>query len=235
MDAFECLDYFETNNIKLDLCILHPPCTALCVAGNSTYGEGKARYQERLDSVEWTVRLWNRAKEVATRVALENPIGVLQRLGNLPKPSYVHPYEHGHLEQKKTCLHLHRLPPLLHTNNVKTQMDKLPKNQRQRLHYLPPSKDRAKLRSKTFVGIAKAMAEQWLPYIKAMSFQSPSLTNTYNHLRSTHISTVILLAKKVGRKLDENYLEQCPIAEIEQLRDNLIETYNMKTKKGKKS
>ena len=81
MDAFECLDYFETNKVKLDLIIMHPPCTALCVAGNSTYGEGKARYQERLDSVEWTVRLWNRAQEVATRVALENPIGVLQRLG----------------------------------------------------------------------------------------------------------------------------------------------------------
>tara|TARA_R110000765_G_scaffold108217_2_gene199220 strand:+ start:392 stop:577 length:186 start_codon:yes stop_codon:yes gene_type:complete len=55
--------------------------------------------------------------------------------------------------------------------------------------------------------------------------------NTFNHLRSAHISTVILLAQKVGRKLDENYLEQCPIAEVEKLRDNLIETYNLKTKK----
>ena len=49
---------------------------------------------------------------------------------------------------------------------------------------------------------------------------------TFNYLRSSHTSTVILLAKKVGRKLDENYLNECPIAEIEQLRDNLIETYN---------
>ena len=57
--------------------------------------------------------------------------------------------------------------------------------------------------------------------------------NTFNHLRSAHISTVILLAKKVGRKLDENHLEQCPIDEVEKLRDNLIEVYNLKTKKGK--
>jgi len=51
---------------------------------------------------------------------------------------------------------------------------------------------------------------------------------------SMYVSTVMLLAKKVGRKLDENYLNECPIAEIEQLRDNLIETYNMKIREGTK-
>ena len=67
----------------------------------------------------------------------------------------------GHPESKKTGLWLHNLPPLTETNNVKAEMDRLPKNQQQRLHYLPPSEDRWKIRSTTFQGIADAMADQW--------------------------------------------------------------------------
>lgn len=67
----------------------------------------------------------------------------------------------GHTEQKATCLWLKGLPLLMPTNNVKTQMMQLPDNERQRLHYLPPGPDRWKERSRTFTGIANAMAEQW--------------------------------------------------------------------------
>lgn len=154
-DAFDLLDQ------HWDLIIAHPPCTALTVAGNSTYGEGQPKYAERLESVRWTVEFWERCKDAAPRVCFENPVGVLQRLGGMPKPQYIQPYQFGHMEQKKTGLFLHGLPPLEPTNNVYDEMMKLPKNQRERLHYLPPSPDRWKIRSTTFQGIADAMADQW--------------------------------------------------------------------------
>jgi hypothetical protein len=144
-----------------DLIIMHPPCTALTVAGNSTYGEGKPRYSERLQAAQWTSVLWHLAVNNSKAVVMENPVGVLRRLGGLPKPQYVQPYMFGHLEQKKTGLWLHNLPELKETNNVYDEMMKLPKRERERLHYLPPSADRWKIRSTTFTGIAQAMAEQW--------------------------------------------------------------------------
>lgn len=67
----------------------------------------------------------------------------------------------GHMEQKKTGLWLHNLDPLTETDNVYEAMMQLPKRERERLHYLPPTKDRWKLRSKTYKGIGEAMANQW--------------------------------------------------------------------------
>lgn len=144
-----------------DLIIAHPPCTALTVAGNRTYGEGNPAYQQRLDSVKWTVGLWENMKSVSDKVCLENPVGVLQRLGGMPKPQYVQPYHFGHTEQKKTGLFLHGLPKLVPTNDVYDQMMLLPKRERERMFYLPPSPDRWKIRSTTYKGLADAMAEQW--------------------------------------------------------------------------
>ena len=74
----------------------------------------------------------------------------------------IQPYQFGHKEQKETWLWLHGLPPLKQTENVCDRMMKLPKKQRERLHYLSPSADRAKERSRTFQGIADAMAGQWI-------------------------------------------------------------------------
>ena len=144
-----------------DLIIMHPPCTALTVAGNAWYGEGQPKYQERLDSCIWTKRLWDRCLEVSPKVCFENPVGVLTRLAGFPKAHYVQPYWFGHKEQKKTGLFLHGLEPLVATNNVYDEMMLLPKRERERLHYLPPSKDRWKIRSTTFQGLADAMADQW--------------------------------------------------------------------------
>jgi hypothetical protein len=146
---------------KWDLIIAHPPCTALTVAGNSTYGEGKKKYQSRLDSVDWTMDFWSKCKMVSPKVCFENPVGVLSRLGGMVKAKYVQPYQFGHKEQKKTGLFLHNLKPLKPTNDVYEAMMLLPKNIRERLHYLPPSPDRWKIRSTTYQGIANAMAEQW--------------------------------------------------------------------------
>jgi len=158
-------DVIELLNSKpdgyYDLIIAHPECTKLCVSGNAHYGEGQPKYNERLKSVAWTVSFWELSKRKGRRVAFENPVGVLHRLGGLPKANYVQPYEFGHLEQKKTGLHLHNLPPLTPTNDVREEMMKFPKNVRERLHYLPPSPDRWKIRSTTYEGIANAMAAQW--------------------------------------------------------------------------
>ena len=94
------------------------------------------------------------------RIAIENPIGIMSTKYRKPD-QIIHPWWFGDLEEKSTCLWLKGLPKLIPTNNVKEKMLKLPKKQRERLHYLPPSPDRAKIRSKTFPGIAEAMAEQW--------------------------------------------------------------------------
>jgi hypothetical protein len=79
----------------------------------------------------------------------------------MPKPQFVQPYMFGHTEQKKTGLFLYGLPELKETKNVFDEMMLLPKNVRERLHYLPPSPDRWKIRSTTYQGIAAAMATQW--------------------------------------------------------------------------
>lgn len=152
------------NNTKagyFDLIIAHPECTKLCVSGNAWYGEGKEKYQQRIDSVKWTMMFWELAKSKASKVCFENPVGVLSRLGGIVKANYVQPYQFGHKEQKKTGLHLHNLKPLKDTDNVYDEIMLLPKNERERIHYLPPSKDRWKIRSTTFKGIADAMAYQW--------------------------------------------------------------------------
>ena len=158
-DVIEYLNRFDDG--YFDLIVAHPDCTCLCVAGNKHYGEGKPKYQMRLDAAKWTQDFWDLAKRKAHSVAFENPVSVIGGLTTLPKASYVQPYEHGHMEQKKTGLHLHNLPPIKETNNVYDAMMKLPKIQRERIFYMPPSPDRWKIRSTTYTGIAQALAEQW--------------------------------------------------------------------------
>ena len=137
-DCFNAIDAAR----HWDLIIMHPPCTALAVSGNAWYGKGMPKNAERHEAISWTTKLWTYARSKATYVCMENPVGVLPF-----KPSqYVQPYQ---------------LPPLKDTYNCKDKHDALPRNKRMRLHYLPPSKDRWKIRSTTFQGIADAMASQW--------------------------------------------------------------------------
>jgi hypothetical protein len=133
---------------------LHPPCTALAVSGNRWYGSGMPMEDQRIAALEWTSELWLAAKNASEKVYLENPVGVLSRLPDIfGKPSYIQPWQFGHGETKKTGLWLHGLDPLEATNVVD--------GREQRVWKMPPSKDRAKLRSKTYTGIAMAMANQW--------------------------------------------------------------------------
>ena len=144
-----------------DLIIIHPPCTALSLSGNGTYAKGKPGYTKRLEAIKWTTHLWEVCKSHADRVCLENPLGVLHTQGHLPKPQYVQPYQFGHKEKKKTGLYLHNLPQLVETNNVEEDMLKLSKQEINKNYLLSPQPDRAKIRSKTYTGIAQAMVNQW--------------------------------------------------------------------------
>lgn len=146
----------EAYSGKYDMMITHPPCTDLAVSGAKHFKEKIAdgRQQRALDFVK---KLMDAPIE---KIAVENPVSVIS--SKIRKPEQIiQPYQFGHKEQKKTCLWLKNLPKLQETNNVYEEMMTLPKNQRERLHYLPPSVDRAKERSKTFKGIAEAMADQW--------------------------------------------------------------------------
>ena len=149
------------NHGPWDLIIIHPPCTALAVSGNRHYGAGKPKHSERVKAVEWTKELYQLACNNSPRVCMENPVGVLGSMGGLYPTQYIQPFEHGHPETKKTGLWLHGLEPLKPTNDVKAEFDSLPRSEAHRIHYLPPTEDRWKIRSKTYNGIALAMATQW--------------------------------------------------------------------------
>lgn len=153
----DCWDVISDPNFDWDLIIMHPPCTALAVSGNRWYGSGMPKHQDRLDSIDWTLSLYEHAKKHAPRVAFENPVGVLP----IKPTQYIQPYHFGHPESKKTGLWLHNLPPLVPTDDVEDVWRTLPKKEAQRIHMLPPSADRWKIRSETFTGIAEAMASQW--------------------------------------------------------------------------
>lgn len=148
-----------------DIIILHPPCTALAVSGNAHYGTGKAKSSQRRDAIAWTTNLWSIATTRCKHVALENPVGMLSK--HLPvKPQYIQPYEFGHAESKKTGLWLHGLPNVSPTHVLDKPErgywdNQTPSGQNR----LAPSEDRWKIRSKTYEGIASAMAEQWSQHV----------------------------------------------------------------------
>jgi len=139
-----------------DLMIAHPPCTDIAVSGAAWFKEKIAdgRQERALDFVRLLM-----AQDIP-RIAIENPVSVIS--SKIRKPDQiVQPWMFGHKEQKATCLWLKGLPKLRETNNVKAEMMLLPKRERERLHYLPPSPTRWKERSRTFSGIAEAFADQW--------------------------------------------------------------------------
>jgi hypothetical protein len=154
------MDVFEAIKLKKwDIGIFFPPCTYLTVSANKWYKDqpprksgvlvGEERRRARIKAINFFMKLYN--CEIP-KVAIENPIGVISTIFRKPD-QVLQPWMFGHGETKATCLWLKNLPKLNPTNIVE--------GREQRLHKLPKSLDRAKLRSKTFPGIAKAMATQW--------------------------------------------------------------------------
>jgi site-specific DNA-cytosine methylase len=129
-----------------DLMIAHPPCTHLAVSGARWFKDKQAEQAEALDFV----RLLLNAP--IHRIALENPVSIISsRIRKADQT--IQPWQFGHGETKATCLWLKNLPKLTPTNIVE--------GREARVHRMPPGPDRWKERSRTFEGVARAMAEQW--------------------------------------------------------------------------
>ncbi|MDE2099496.1 MAG: DNA cytosine methyltransferase [Patescibacteria group bacterium] len=129
-----------------DLMIAHPPCTHLASSGARWWG---SKVQEQKEGVRFFMAL---VMAPIKKIALENPVGHLSTVFRKPD-QIIQPWQFGHGETKATCLWLYYLPKLKPTKVVD--------GREARIHKMPPSKDRWKERSRTYTGIAEAMADQW--------------------------------------------------------------------------
>jgi site-specific DNA-cytosine methylase len=151
-------DMFDVIDYPWDLVIAHPPCTDLAVSGAAWFKQKQLDGRQQA-SASFFMKIVRRSEHVKY-VAIENPVCIMSRLWRKPD-QIIQPWMFGHPESKATCLWLKNLPALAETDNVYDTFKSLPKNQQQRIHYLPPGPDRWKERSKTFDGVAIAMANQW--------------------------------------------------------------------------
>ena len=139
-------DVRDILNDGWDMMISHPPCTHLAVSGARWF---KDKQQEQQEALAFVRALMAAPIE---RIAIENPISIIS--SKIRKPDQIiHPWQFGHGETKSTCLWLKNLQKLKPTNIVE--------GREARIHKMPPSPDRWKERSKTYQGIAEAMADQW--------------------------------------------------------------------------
>ena len=134
------------NHGPWDMMVAHPPCTHLAVSGSRWFKDKRA---EQAEALEFVRRLM---EAPIPRIAIENPISVIS--SKIRKPNQIiQPWQFGHGETKATCLWLRGLPKLQPTNIVD--------GREARVHRMPPGPNRWKERSRTFQGIAEAMAQQW--------------------------------------------------------------------------
>lgn len=133
---------------RWDMLIAFPPCTHLAVSGARYFPE-KQKDGRQKAAVDFFMEF---ANAECPKIAIENPVGIMSTCYRKPD-QIIQPWQFGHGETKKTCLWLKGLPPLVPTNIVE--------GREQRIWKMPPSKDRAKNRAKTFPGVAKAIANQW--------------------------------------------------------------------------
>lgn len=131
-----------------EMIIAFPPCDHLAVSG-ARWFEEKRRDGRQQAGIDFFMQF---ANAPCKRIAIENPIGIMSTQWRKPD-QIIQPWQFGHGETKATCLWLKNLPPLTPTELVD--------GREQRVWKMPPSKDRAMLRSRTYPGIARAMAEQW--------------------------------------------------------------------------
>lgn len=166
---FKTMDGIQHSiDCKWDMIIAFPPCTYLTVTGNrwfnvERYGEKAIqRHKDRKEAIKFFMAFANADCE---RIAIENPIGIMSSEYRKPN-QIIHPYMFGDAERKGTCLWLKNLPELKPTNIVEPRIIKYKNGKgsdspwHMETMKLPPA-ERSKARSKTFPGIAKAMAEQW--------------------------------------------------------------------------
>lgn len=157
--SFKTMDgaYHEVK--KWDIIIAHPPCTHLAVSGARWFKEGVKPISLQDQAAEFFMKFINAECE---HIAVENPVCVMSTRYRKPD-QIINPWQFGHLEQKKTCLWLKNLPKLHETNNVYEEMMKLPEKERAKCWWL--GSNHSKERSKTYFGIARALAEQYSEYV----------------------------------------------------------------------
>lgn len=155
-------DVFDIINDGWDLMVAHPPCTHLAVSGARWFHKKRQEQEEALDFVR---RLMSAPIE---QIAIENPVSVISSLIRKPD-QIIHPWMFGHGETKATCLWLKNLPPLQPTDVVPGRENKV--------HRMPPSEHRWKLRSLTYQGIADAMGNQWSAQVETQMHLSLNVTN----------------------------------------------------------
>jgi hypothetical protein len=139
-------DVREIMDNNWDLIIAHPPCTYLASSGARWW---KDRQDERQEAIEFFMLF---VMTYAPRIAIENPIGIMSTYWRKPD-QIIQPWQFGHGETKATCLWLKGLSKLQPTKIVDGRAD--------RIHRMPETKNRWRERSRTYQGIADAMAEQW--------------------------------------------------------------------------
>lgn len=140
-----------------DLMIAHPPCTYLAVSGLHWNKKFPSRAKLTEEALQFVQKLLNAP---IPRIALENPVSCIST--RIRKPDQIiQPYQFGHDASKKTCLWLKNLPPLTPTKIIEPVNGRWGNQTASGQNKLAPSPDRWKLRSKTYQGIAEAMAEQW--------------------------------------------------------------------------
>lgn len=142
------VDALQLLKIKWDMVLAFPPCTHLAVSG-ARYFEEKRRDGRQQAAIDFFMRF---AECDCPRVAIENPVGIMSTHYRKPD-QIIQPWQFGHGETKATCLWLRGLPQLRPTEIVD--------GREQRIWRMPPGPERAKLRARTYPGIARAMAEQW--------------------------------------------------------------------------
>jgi hypothetical protein len=151
-DIFEAVELVQPH-----LLIAHPPCTYLCNSGVSWLHKDESRWDKMRSGAEFFKKIMELD---IYAIAIENPIMhkyAVEIIGER-QDQVIQPWQFGHGETKATCLWLKNLPKLEPTNIVSGRV--------QRLHKLPPSKDRSKLRSTTYQGIGEAFANQWGNYLR---------------------------------------------------------------------
>jgi len=159
----------EAYSGKYDLMIAHPPCTYLSNSGVSwLYNKDKSKNLDRWENLIIGGLFFKQLLNAPIRfIAVENPIPHKYALEIIDQKysQLIQPYEFGHPESKATCFWLKELPILMQATDGRNLWATLPKKQSQRIYYVS-GKDRQKIRSKTFQGIADAMAVQWGDFVE---------------------------------------------------------------------
>ena len=149
---------------RWDMIIAFPPCTDLAVSGARHFAKKRADGRQQA-SIDFFMKFANAHCDM---IAIENPVGIMSTRFRKPD-QIINPYQFGHPETKKTCLWLKNLQPLEETENVYAYMMTLPEKERSRIHWM--GSGHAKERSKTYPGIARAMAEQWAGRVKDVALK----------------------------------------------------------------